>query len=114
MVTTHFMDDAEQCDKIGFIYEGRLIADDRPANLKQAIPGVLLEIPAADPIGAMEEFTSRQGDYLDLYPYGTNVHVLAKPERIAAFSAYKYEVVTPSLEDVFVYYVKSCGKEMVL
>ena len=33
MVTTHFMDEAEHCDKIGFIYEGSLIADDTPGNL---------------------------------------------------------------------------------
>lgn len=114
MVTTHFMDEAEHCDKIGFIYEGRLIADDKPETLKQTIPGVLLEIPAADPIGAMEQFADEREDCLDIYPYGTSVHVLLKPEHTAAFAAFDYQVITPSLEDVFVYYVKSRSKEMML
>lgn len=114
MVTTHFMDEAEHCDKIGFIYEGRLIADDKPETLKQTIPGVLLEIPAADPIGAMEQFADAREDCLDIYPYGTSVHVLLKPEHKAAFAAFDYQVITPSLEDVFVYYVKSRSKEMML
>ena len=35
MVTTHFMDEAEHCNKVAFIYYGRLIADDSPDNLKQ-------------------------------------------------------------------------------
>lgn len=35
MVTTHFMDEAEHCDEIGFIFEGNLIGSDTPDNLKK-------------------------------------------------------------------------------
>jgi ABC-2 type transport system ATP-binding protein len=114
MVTTHFMDEAEHCDAIGFIYEGNLIADNTPANLKKELPGMLLEIPSQDPMGMFTELAARQRDVLDIYPYGTSVHVLIREERIVDYKDYEYRVITPSLEDVFVYYVKSKRKEMVV
>ena len=114
MVTTHFMDEAEHCDAIGFIYEGSLIADDTPARLKQNLPGILLEIPTPDPMGLFAELTERQRDVLDLYPYGTSVHALIREERLSDYKDYEYNVITPSLEDVFVYYVKSKRKELIV
>ena len=107
MVTTHFMDEAEHCDRIGFIYEGKLIADDTPACLKQQLPGILLEIAAADPIGYMEEIKQQASPFLDVYPYGSHVHILVRPEQVASFSGLNPQQILPSLEDVFVYYVKS-------
>ena len=35
LVTTHYMDEAELCDTLGFIYQGRLIAQGSPAEIKQ-------------------------------------------------------------------------------
>jgi ABC-2 type transport system ATP-binding protein len=35
MVTTHFMDEAEYCDRIGLVYRGKLIAEGTPDELKQ-------------------------------------------------------------------------------
>jgi ABC-2 type transport system ATP-binding protein len=34
MVTTHFMEEAEYCDRIGIIYRGRLVASGTPQDLK--------------------------------------------------------------------------------
>src|SRR5204863_8342780 len=34
LVTTHYMDEAELCDSLGFIYQGRLIASGSPARIK--------------------------------------------------------------------------------
>lgn len=114
MVTTHFMDEAEHCDEIGFIFEGNLIANDRIDHLKKSLPGTLLEIPAEDPMGLLQQLEKEHHQVLDMYPYGTNVHVLTLPEQISAFTGLNYKVISPSLEDVFVYYVKSKRKEMVV
>jgi ABC-2 type transport system ATP-binding protein len=35
MVTTHFMDEAEYCDRIGLVYRGKLIAEGTPDALKE-------------------------------------------------------------------------------
>ncbi|MBW7983702.1 ATP-binding cassette domain-containing protein [Enterobacillus tribolii] len=37
MVTTHFMDEAEYCDRIGLVYRGKIIAAGSPDSLKQSI-----------------------------------------------------------------------------
>ena len=111
MVTTHFMDEAEHCDKIGFIFEGSLIADDTPANLKSQLPGLLLQIPAADPLALVTELQAKESQFFDLYPYGTGVHALIASDQAARLAGYGGQTITPSLEDVFVYYVKSRQKE---
>ena len=111
MVTTHFMDEAEHCDKIGFIYEGNLIADDTPANLKKELPGLLLEIETSNTMELFEQLQAEKADCLDLYPYGTTVHAMIKPDQLGYYAKYNYRQIEPSLEDVFVYYVKSRRKE---
>jgi len=112
MVTTHFMDEAEHCDQIGFIYEGALIADNTPDKLKQALPGQLLELPTSDPIGLLNEITAQGEPFLDQYPYGSSIHVRLEPLQAALFAGYQPRQITPSLEDVFVYYVKSRRQEV--
>lgn len=111
MVTTHFMDEAEHCDRIGFIFEGDLIADDSPQALKKNLPGVLLEIPTADPLALLTRLTEQALPCLDRYPYGLTLHVLVAPEDAQRYASLPYQVITPSLEDVFVYYVQSRRKE---
>lgn len=45
VVTTHFMDEAEYCDRIGLIFKGRLIALDSPDNLKKMVKSKVLIDP---------------------------------------------------------------------
>ena len=46
MVTTHFMDEAEYCDRIGLVYRGKLIASGTPDDLKaQSVPTMSNPIP---------------------------------------------------------------------
>ena len=44
LVTTHYMDEAEQCDRLAFILEGDLIADGSPLELKSHLAGRLFEV----------------------------------------------------------------------
>ncbi|MHC1717519.1 MAG: ABC transporter ATP-binding protein [Acidaminococcaceae bacterium] len=113
MVTTHFMDEAEHCDEIGFISEGNLIASDTPDNLKKIIPGTLLEIPTPSPMELLETLEGSGVEYLDIYPAGASLHVLLKSNNTSPLSGYAYEIISPSLEDVFVYLVKSYRRELV-
>ena len=113
MVTTHFMDEAEHCDEIGFIFEGNLIASDTPDNLKKIIPGTLVEIPTPSPMELLETLEESAVEYLDIYPAGASVHVLLKSDDVSLLAGYAYEIISPSLEDVFVYLVKSYRRELV-
>lgn len=114
MVTTHFMDEAEHCDEIGFIFEGDLIASGTPTFLKNSLPGILLEISAAEPIEFLNGLAKRNLRYLDAYVYGAGVHLLVLPEQVEAFAGFNYKRIIPSLEDVFVSFVKSKRKELYL
>jgi ABC-type multidrug transport system ATPase subunit len=39
MITTHFMDEAEYCDRIGLVYQGHVIAEGSPDELKESVRG---------------------------------------------------------------------------
>jgi ABC-2 type transport system ATP-binding protein len=113
MVTTHFMDEAEHCDEIGFIFEGNLIVSDTPAQIKRVIPGILLEIETLEPMKLLKQFQNsvNQG-VLDAYVYGTTLHLLVTTEAVNEFAHYTPTVITPTLEDVFIYFVKTKRGEM--
>ena len=112
MVTTHFMDEAEHCDEIGFIFEGKLIASDTPTHLKQQIPGRLMQIRTKDPMGLLAELEQKRLPLLDAYAHGAAIHVRVQETDLAAFSGYQVQLIQPSLEDVFVHYVKEKRQEV--
>jgi len=106
MVTTHFMDEAEYCDKIAFISSGRLMAVDTPDNLKQnVLEGCLVEL---DLPGIMERLESiEQLPYVkECSVHGLLLHVLLEDEAglgvLEEFTGVPAKPITPSLEDVFI------------
>lgn len=113
MVTTHFMDEAEHCDEIGFIFEGNLIANGTPSQLKKMIPGVLLRVPTIEPMKLIETLEANKIPYIDIYPFGASLHILIEEEKLAHITSLPYEQILPGLEDIFVYLVKSQRKEMI-
>jgi ABC-2 type transport system ATP-binding protein len=123
LVTTHYMDEAELCQRVGFISQGRLVALDTPARLKQTqMRGQVLEIGTSSPDQAMRVLKAAQGrgqiplDEVALY--GAQIHAIVpnaqeyKEAVRAALSAGGVEVrsiewIAPSLEDVFISSVKA-------
>lgn len=113
LVTTHFMDEAERCDDIGFIFEGKLIASNTPTGLKQAITDTLIRIKDTHSMELLTAIQEKEG-VVDAYVQGNAVHVLVQADQLTAFSPYPYEIISPSLEDVFVYFVNSHRKELMV
>lgn len=106
IVTTHFMDEAERCDRIAFLSNGRLIAVDTPDNLKtKAIDGYLVELEIAD---AMERIAGieRQPYVKECSLHGPLLHVLLQSgedvEALREFTGCEPRPITPTLEDVFI------------
>jgi drug efflux transport system ATP-binding protein len=112
LVTTHYLDEAERCDRVAIIHAGRLAALGSTGDLKAAFADrPILEIRSTDPVGVMA--------YLDKQPFvektslfGTAVHVVLRSQATtqadvqAGVSAAGLPVsamspVDPSLEDVF-------------
>jgi ABC-type multidrug transport system ATPase subunit len=62
LVTTHFLDEAEYCDRIGLVYRGRVIAEGSPDDLKDRVRGDALPEPTLeDAFIALVEAHDRQG-----------------------------------------------------
>jgi len=49
VLTTHYMEEAERCDRVGFVHQGKLVALGQPAELKAEIGGDVVVIDSADP-----------------------------------------------------------------
>jgi len=116
-VTTHYMDEAEQCGRIALMRAGRLIALDSPAGLKaSAFPEPLYELtPAPDaPRGWLERVRADPGVF-GVGPYGLHWHLSVRDEagfaRLATSLAGQVEArrIAPTLEDVFIRLVE--GKD---
>jgi ABC-2 type transport system ATP-binding protein len=111
-VTTHYMDEAEHCDRLGLIYGGKLIALGSPAQLKERCgTGTLLEVQA-QPVMAALELLSREPVVREVAVFGAALHVVIAD--IADIEAVRTALekggaavggiasIMPSLEDVFV------------
>ena len=81
LVTTHYMDEAELCQRVGFISQGRLIALDAPDRLKESqMWGQVLEIGTDDANEAMRVLKAAQASGClscdEVALYGAQVHVV--------------------------------------
>lgn len=108
-VTTHYMDEAEECGRIALMRAGKIIALGSPSELKtQAFPERLVEVQWVDgaPVGWRETLLSAAA--ASVVPYGLRHHVLIKdPGAWRQFVSDQGERLTvrpipPSLEDVFI------------
>src|SRR6185436_4633204 len=77
LVTTHYMDEAEQCDRLAFILNGRLIAEGEPGDLKRDLRGRIFEVdPASDPFALLPS-AKRHAAFEDAYLFGVRLRLVA-------------------------------------
>jgi len=112
LVTTAYLDEAERCNRVGLMHQGRLLAVDTPDRIKASLPGDLLEIGVEDPW--------RAGRLLVGLPqvraatlFGRHLHVSVGQDEgdraavltaLAAAGLHPEEPrrIVPSLEDAFI------------
>lgn len=122
LVTTHYMDEAERCDRIALISAGQMIACDSPANLKSKLMGNTLFEIEIDQVMKGLELLRAQPFSRDVSLYGIFLHVLVDDanyeEKIRAtltqanLQVKRIDKITPSLEDVFVFLVEKQQAEL--
>jgi ABC-2 type transport system ATP-binding protein len=116
MVTTHYMDEAEHCDTLGFIYKGRLLVQGGPAEIKATqLQGQVWEVDCTLP-GRGLEVLETMGGVEEVVRYGRLLHLITSRDGLseaggahaleqAGIQVRRVEGVPPSIEDIFVSFV---------
>jgi ABC-2 type transport system ATP-binding protein len=120
-VTTHYMDEAENCDRLALIYRGRVIALGTPSDLKaKTLSQGVLEVEC-DPLIQGLDLVKREPWVLEAAMFGDGLHVIAKDEIDSegvvqglfdqnGILLKRMRWIRPSLEDVFVSLIEKVDK----
>jgi len=112
-VTTHYMEEAEYCNRLALIFRGKIVALGTPSELKRdSMKGKILLVEC-DPLGAAVEALQSAPDVMDAAVFGNALHLVVKDAAVVLpqlksyltdhnISVTRMEEIRPSLEDVFV------------
>jgi len=112
LVSTHYMDEAEYCNRVAMIDAGRLVVIGSPSELRQReLGGQLFELACA-PLGAAFTALREEAGVIDVAIFGDKLHVLVSDGAAApnltellhgkGMTAGLPRAIAPTLEDVFV------------
>ncbi|HEY0590578.1 MAG TPA: ABC transporter ATP-binding protein [Thermoanaerobaculia bacterium] len=118
-VTTHYMEEAEYCDRLALMNRGRLIALDAPSAIRERLTAPILEAAISEPLRALELIEKAPGVSRAAL-YGRAVHAVVGEERAGTdairgalesngIAVRSIRRIDPSLEDVFVALVEASG-----
>jgi ABC-2 type transport system ATP-binding protein len=120
LVNTPYMDEAERCSQVGLMYNGRLIEQGTPQEIKALIPGELMEFKPESirlhGVGLLRQtnqILSRQEGVLEVQTYGNLMHVFVdsiqqrQPQLQAALAAEQISLTNarqtmPRMEEAFI------------
>ena len=112
LITTHYMDEAEHCSRVGFMYRSKLLAFDSPRALKASyLAGAAWDLDASPLLEAVECLGTMEG-VAQASLHGDRVHVIVDPQQWTVESlttslsrknitVQTVETVESTLEDVF-------------
>jgi ABC-2 type transport system ATP-binding protein len=120
-VTTAYLDEAERCNRVGLMNQGRMIRCESPKALKQSLEEKCYEVESSDQRAARAFLQSQPGVF-SVEPYGAKLHLFlapsgASPAVLQAALAEKgipvseFREIVPSLEDVFIGLVRKSGAQ---
>ncbi len=116
-LSTPYMDEAERCNRVGFLLEGRLIACGSPTSLRSSLGTVVLDLRCTDSRSARHRLLEL-ADLGETVTFGERLHVNVQRDlagavepvveriRAAGVEVLDWRVREPSLEDVFLAYTQ--------
>ncbi len=122
LVTTHYLEEAEQCNRLGFMVAGELVAEGTPLGVKSQQGGHLIELSVDQPQRAADLLRSRE-DKWRVSLFGDRLHVITdgdyeagKRDTIVQLNAAGIQVHEAheepySLEDVFIVVVEKARQQ---
>lgn len=122
VVSTSYLDEAERCDRVALLHEGKVMALDGPESLLRLLPGEVVSVKGAEPREArnlIRELPGVAGTAL----FGNSVHAVLEAAGLTreslgkalverGLTGYSVETVEPSLEDVFLHLVRGEGERI--
>jgi ABC-2 type transport system ATP-binding protein len=114
LISTPYMDEASRCHRVGFMKEGKIIAEDTPSNLRSRLNGRVLELRGS-PLNLLRHIAHKDQDVEDVQAFGDRLHIRVGENKaqdvlfrlrpqIEGASGHIDELrpVPPVLEDVFI------------
>jgi ABC-2 type transport system ATP-binding protein len=112
-VTTHYMEEAEYCNRLALIFRGKIVALGSPSDLKRDSMNGELILVECEPLGDAVEVLQSAPGVMDAAVFGNALHLVVENAAEAMQSLRSYlaernivvsrmEEIAPSLEDVFV------------
>ena len=112
-VTTHYMEEAEYCNRLCLIFRGRMVALGTPSELKHRVMKGELLLVECDQVGSALELLQTSSDVLDAAVFGNALHLVVTDAATAAprveqnltehgVQVERIAKISPTLEDVFV------------
>jgi len=114
LLTTPYMDEAARCHRVGFMRQGKIIAEGTPSELRATLNGRILEL-RGQPISLLRKVAHQDDDVEDVQAFGDRLHVRVGVDRAkVVLSRLKSTIrseggevtdlrpVPPVLEDVFI------------
>ncbi len=123
-VTTHYMEEAEYCDRIALIYDGRMIASGSPTDLKtRFMHDKIIDLHCADPQDLVTPLKTLP-EVRDAALFGSGLHIVTIDDAAAVTainrllaarglddSAFNMETILPSMEDVFISLIEEVDRK---
>jgi len=112
-VTTHYMEEAEYCNRLALMSTGKIVALGTPSELKKKwMPEFVIDLEC-DQLMRTSELLKREPIFSEAAVFGSSIHLVTREPKEAeektrkiltenGININRMEVVTPSLEDVFV------------
>lgn len=114
IITTPYMDEASRCHRVGFMKNGRIIAEDTPSALRSKLNGRILELRGS-PLDVLRHVAHRDVDVEDVQAFGDRLHIRVRDDKARDVirrlksaiggeggRVAELRVVPPVLEDVFI------------
>lgn len=116
LVSTSYLDEAERCDRVALLHEGRVLALDVPESLLKLLPGEVVSVKGAAPREARDLIRKLPG-VAGTALFGNSVHAVLEGTGMSretvdkalverGLTGYSVDTVEPSLEDVFLHLVR--------
>src|SRR5215216_641009 len=74
LISTPYMDEASRCHRVGFMKEGKIIAEDTPSNLRARLTNRVLELRGS-PLNLLRHVAHKDQDVEDVQAFGDRLHI---------------------------------------